>query len=86
MTTIWNAGKNALAVCDRCGFTVPYQERKREAHGAWVCDECFDGIYQKSTHPQLKIKAPPPDGLLQNPRPDAVILVPVQLSVGNRVR
>lgn len=60
-------GVHSRAICDRCGFEVPYLELREEWTGFKVCDECFD-----TKHPQLEpiTHASDPQALYQ-PRPDA---------------
>lgn len=49
------SGKHAKSNCDRCGFTYPYLEVKREAGTRIrVCPECNDGLYNRVDHPQNK--------------------------------
>ena len=49
------AGKKALGICDRCGFTVKLKDLKYEVFdssrtGMRICSVCID-----KDHPQLKI-------------------------------
>lgn len=60
-------GKYATAICDRCGFQVPYNEIKEEWTGLRVCADCWE-----PKHPQLEptkkdLSDPKP---LRHPRPD----------------
>ena len=60
------SGKHALAICDRCGFSYPYEDIGEEWNGARVCPDCYD--YK---HPQLepaRVRADPE--ALQFARPD----------------
>lgn len=59
-------GTRSRAICDRCGFEVPYLELMQEWTGFKVCGECFD-----TKHPQLEpiTHASDPEALHQ-PRPD----------------
>jgi hypothetical protein len=67
------AGKRALGLCDRCGFTYKLSELKYEIedqvrNGLRVCSSCFD-----QDHPQLqlgKVKFTDPQALY-NPRADS---------------
>ena len=66
------AGKKALGICDRCGFTVKLKDLKYEVRdssrtGFRVCTNCLD-----QDHPQLKIgDVDTSDNIsLFNPRPD----------------
>ena len=45
-------GKHAIAICDRCGFQIPYLSLKLEWNGSRVCSDCFE-----SKHPQLEPRA-----------------------------
>lgn len=69
-------GKNAIFCCFRCGFTYPWLEAKTELTGNKVCEECYDGHYQLSNHPQ---GFPPeelgPDSVLEWTNPDARVTV-----------
>jgi len=35
-------GKYARAICDRCGFDVPYLDLRKEWTGFFVCSECYE--------------------------------------------
>ena len=66
------AGKKALAICDRCGFTVKLKDLKYEVRdssrtGMRICPNCID-----KDHPQLKIGDVKTDDKISlfNPRPD----------------
>lgn len=54
------SGKFSSAVCDRCGFPVPYNSIKAEWTGLRVCEDCFD-----PKHPQLE----PTKKDLSDPKP-----------------
>lgn len=61
------SGKDQSAICDRCGFSVPYLSIKPEWNGLRVCEDCWE-----SKHPQLEptkkdLSDPKP---LRHPRPD----------------
>lgn len=59
-------GKYARAICDRCGFDVPYLDLKKEWTGFKVCSECFE-----PKHPQLEPHTAPADPqALYRPRPN----------------
>ena len=58
-------GKHAIALCDRCGFQVPYLSLKEEWNGNRVCKECYE-----PKHPQLEPKGKRADAeALRHPRP-----------------
>ena len=66
------AGKKALGICDRCGFTVKLKDLKYEVRdssrtGFRICTNCLD-----EDHPQLKIgDVDTSENIsLFNPRPD----------------
>jgi hypothetical protein len=59
------AGKHALAICDRCGFSKKYSKLIKEWTGFKVCSECYE-----PKNPQLN----PPRNVadpeaLKSPRP-----------------
>lgn len=66
------SGKNAIAICDRCGFQFKLTELRTEIiktkkYNALVCNSCFD-----PDHPQLQLGMYPVDDpqALRNPRRD----------------
>ena len=66
------SGKNAIAICDRCGFQFKLTELRTEIiktkqYNALVCNECWD-----PDHPQLQLGMYPVDDpqALRNPRKD----------------
>ena len=73
MANRFASGKNAVAMCDRCGFRFKLAELKTEIiktkrYDALVCPDCFD-----PDHPQLQLGMYPVDDpqALRNPRPDS---------------
>ena len=58
-------GKYARAICDRCGFDVPYLDLKKEWTGFKVCGECYE---PKSPQLDPPHHATDPEALYQ-PRP-----------------
>ena len=63
---MYAAGKKALGICDRCGFTYKLSELKYEVedkvrNGLRVCTDCLD-----PDHPQLRV------GELQTSDPQAL--------------
>lgn len=59
-------GKYALAICDRCGFQIPYLSLKKEWTGFKVCSTCYE-----TKHPQLEPKRNVADAqALYEPRPE----------------
>jgi hypothetical protein len=79
MGTQYATGKRALAICDVCGFTIPYTELVYQIYNMRnqklkVCEVCND-----QDHPQLQVGRIPvndPQGLYE-PRPDTGIFTPV---------
>ena len=47
--------KNALAVCDECGFVYPHRVMRLNSYGMLVCPQDFEGQYDLKNHPQNKI-------------------------------
>ena len=72
MANRFASGKNAIAICDRCGFRFKLTELKKEiiktkTYNALVCPTCWD-----PDQPQLQLGMYPvddPQGL-RNPRRD----------------
>jgi hypothetical protein len=58
-------GKYARAICDRCGFDVPYSELRKEWTGFKVCGECYE---PKSPQLEPSHHVTDPESLYQ-PRP-----------------
>lgn len=53
MTSGFASGKNALAICQRCGFQFPYREVQAESGTqVRVCRECDDRRFNRVEHPQ----------------------------------
>lgn len=90
MTSRFASGKHAIALCDVCGFKVPYKDLKPNIvrgriTGVLTCPDCND-----PDHPQNytgTIKAV--DGVaLRNPRPDnqreasRALYVPIRVGAG----
>jgi len=63
------------SVCDRCGFDYKRRDLRKESTKFVVCSSCYDGIYDKKSHPQnrpfrpRRELLPVPDG-----RPMATVL------------
>jgi len=80
---MFSSGKNALAICERCGFSYPYQSIVCESGTSRrVCPDCDDGIYSLISHPQNypKVYVEESQGL-EHPRPDVPMDVPTSLSI-----
>ena len=79
------SGKNAIAICDRCGFRFKLKELKREilktkTRSDLVCPSCFD-----PDQPQLQLGMYPvddPQGL-RNPRRDTTYVTAGVNTAGN---
>lgn len=72
MANRFASGKNAIAICDRCGFRFKLTELKTEIiktkkYQILVCGSCWD-----PDHPQLQLGMYPVDDpqALRNPRRD----------------
>jgi hypothetical protein len=59
------------SVCDRCGFDYKRRDLRKETTNFVVCYACFDGRFDKKSHPQ-NYSAKPRRELQQVPdaRPD----------------
>ena len=44
--------KNALAMCDTCGFVYPHRVMRLNSYGMLVCPEDWEGQYDLENHPQ----------------------------------
>ena len=64
------SNKNALAMCDVCGFVYPHRVMRMNSYGVLVCPEDFDGQYDLKNHPQNKVLDVIDDVNIRNPRPD----------------
>jgi len=43
---------NMWSVCDRCGFDYKRRDLRKETTKFVVCSSCYDGRYDKKSHPQ----------------------------------
>lgn len=85
MANRFASGKNAIAICDRCGFQFKLTALKQEVvktktYNALVCPECWD-----PDQPQLQLGMYPvddPQGL-RNPRRDTTYYTSGTLADGN---
>jgi len=64
------SNKNALAMCDTCGFVYPHRLMKLNSYGMLVCPQDFDGQYDLKNHPQNKVPDVRDNPVIRNPRPD----------------
>ena len=79
------SGKNAIAICDRCGFQFKLTELRTEIiktkqYNLLVCNNCWD-----PDHPQLQLGMYPVDDpqALRNPRRDTSYYVAGEDVLGN---
>ena len=49
------SNKNALAMCDTCGFVYPHRIMKMNSYGMLVCPQDWEGQYDLKNHPQNKV-------------------------------
>ena len=85
MANRFASGKNAIAICDRCGFQFKLTELRTEIiktkqYNALVCNECWD-----PDHPQLQLGMYPVDDpqALRNPRRDTTYVTAGLNAAGN---
>ena len=64
------SNKNALAMCDTCGFVYAHRIMKLNSYNMVTCPECWDGAYDFKNHPQNKVPDVRDDVTIRNPRPD----------------
>lgn len=49
---------NVWSICDRCGFKYYARSMRREATNLYVCENCYDGLYDRKRHPQNRSPTP----------------------------
>jgi hypothetical protein len=64
------SNKNALAMCDTCGFVYPHRLMKLNSYGMLVCPQDFDGQYDLKNSPLNKVPDVRDNPVIRNPRPD----------------
>ena len=64
------SNKNALAMCDTCGFVYPHRIMKLNSYGMLVCPQDFDGQYDLKNSPLNKVPDVRDNPVIRNPRPD----------------
>jgi hypothetical protein len=64
------SNRNALAMCDTCGFVYPHRVMKLNSYGMLVCPQDFDGQYDLKNSPLNKVPDVRDDPTIRNPRPD----------------
>ena len=62
--------KNAIAMCDDCGFVYSHRVMKLNSYGMLVCPQDFDGRYDLKNSPLNKVPDVRDDPTIRNPRPD----------------
>ena len=62
--------KNALAMCDTCGFVYPHRVMRLNSYGLLVCPQDFEGIYDLKNSPLNKVPNVKDNPAITNPRPD----------------
>jgi len=62
--------KNAIAVCDTCGFVYPHRVMRMNSYGMLVCPQDFEGRYDLKNSPLNKIPNVRDDPAIKNPRAD----------------
>ena len=62
--------KNALAMCDTCGFVYPHKVMRLNSYGLLVCPQDFEGQYDLKNSPQNKVPNIKDNPAIKNPRPD----------------
>ena len=48
------SNKQALAICDTCGFRYPHRIMKLNSYGLLVCPEDYEGAYDLKNNPKNK--------------------------------
>jgi len=64
------SNKNALAMCDTCGFVYAHRIMRMNSYGLLVCPQDFDGQYDLKNSPLNKVPDVRDDPTIRNPRPD----------------
>ena len=64
------SNKNAMAMCDTCGFVYPHRIMKMNSYGMLVCPQDFEGQFDFKNHPQNKVPDLRDKPAILNPRPD----------------
>jgi len=61
--------RNALAICDTCGFRYPHRVMRLNSYGLLVCPTDFEGGFDLKNDPQNKSPDVREDININNPRP-----------------
>ena len=63
------SNKQALAICDTCGFRYPHRVMKLNSYGLLVCPEDYEGAYDLKNNPQNKAPDVKDNEAIRNARP-----------------
>jgi len=64
------SNKNALAMCDTCGFVYAHRIMRMNSYGLLVCPQDWEGQYDLKNSPLNKVPDVRDDITIRNPRPD----------------
>ena len=64
------SNKNALAMCDTCGFVYAHRVMRLNSYGMLVCPQDFDGAYDLKNSPLNKVPDVSDNPMIRNRRPD----------------
>ena len=64
------SNKNALAMCDTCGFVYAHRIMRMNSYGLLVCPQDWEGQYDLKNSPLNKVPDVRDDPTIRNPRPD----------------
>ena len=62
------SNKNAMAMCDTCGFVYPHRIMRFNSYGMLVCPTDFEGQFDLKNHPQNKIPDVRDNPAIRDPR------------------
>ena len=64
------SNKNALAMCDTCGFVYAHRVMRLNSYGLLVCPQDWEGQYDLKNSPLNKVPDVRDNPMIRNPRPD----------------
>ena len=64
------SNKNALAMCDTCGFVYAHRVMRLNSYGLLVCPQDWEGQYDLKNSPLNKVPDVRDNIMIRNPRPD----------------
>ena len=64
------SNKNALAMCDTCGFVYAHRIMRLNSYGMLVCPQDWEGQYDLKNSPLNKVPDVRDNPMIRNPRPD----------------